>query len=106
MGDNLPKPPFPSPTLAEEILQAIPTLIVVSNSEGHIVYVTPSIKRILGFEVEEVLGEQYFKLVRSPDVESRNALRASLMRAAAGKAPLPPPHKNCLYTKTGELRWL
>jgi PAS domain S-box-containing protein len=106
MGDRSPKPPFPSPTLAEEILQAIPTLIVVFNSEGHAVYVTPSIKSILGFEVEEVLGEKYFEVVRSPDIEGRKAVREALMRAAAGKGPLPRPHRNCLYTKAGDLRWL
>jgi PAS domain S-box-containing protein len=84
-------PPFPSPTLAEDILQAIQTLVVVVNGDGHAVYVSPSIERILGFSVSDVIGEKYFDVVRSSDTASRLRLREELSRAARGEIPVPPP---------------
>lgn len=101
-----PKTPFPSPTLAEEILQAIPTLIVVLNGEGNAIYISPSIEVILGFQVEEALGDRYFEVICSPDTQSRTALREELSRAAKGEIPPPLVHQNCLLTKSGERRWL
>jgi PAS domain S-box-containing protein len=103
-GQN--KTPFPSPTLAEEILQSMPALVVALNSDGHAVYITPSIKQLLGFDPEEVLGERYFQLIRGPDDEDRRKYSEMLMQAAKGLIPPPRNHRNCLLTKSGEPRWI
>ncbi|HET9695487.1 MAG TPA: PAS domain S-box protein [Terriglobales bacterium] len=109
MAGKPPRPnktPFPSPTLAEDILQSMPALVVALNSDGHAVYVTPSIKELLGFEPEEVLGERYFENVRGPDQGKRHQYREMLLQAAKGVIPPPSNHRNCLLTKSGEPRWI
>src|SRR4051794_38774801 len=98
--------PFPSPTLAEDILQAIQTLVVVLNSQGHAVYVSPSIERILGFTAEEVLGENYFEKIKSPDEQGRRDLREMLSKAAKGEIPIFKAYATELLTKSGESRWI
>jgi len=109
MSGEPPRPnktPFPSPTLAEEILQAMPALVVALSSDGHAIYVTPSIKELLGFEPEEVLGERYFQAVRGCDDDQRSRYRDMLLQAAKGVIPPPETHRNCLLTKLGEQRWI
>ena len=54
---------LPSPSLAEDILGAVQTLLIVANGEGDIVYAAPAINRILGFKPEEVLGNGWWELV-------------------------------------------
>ncbi len=100
------KTPFPSPTLAEEILQLMPALVVALNGDGNAVYVTPSIKELLGFEQEEVLGPGYFELIQGPDKEERNKYCAMLLQAAKGLIAPPQAHRNCLLTKSGDPRWI
>jgi two-component system cell cycle sensor histidine kinase/response regulator CckA len=97
-------PPFPSPTLAEDILQAIQTLVVVLNGDGHAVYVSPSIERILGFSVWDVMGERYFDVVRSSDTASRLKQREQLSRAARGEIPVAAPYTVKLLTVSGQER--
>lgn len=99
-------PPFPSPTLAEDILQAIQTLVVVLNGDGHAVYVSPSIERILGFSVSDVMGERYFDVVRTSDMPSRLRQREELSRAARGEISVPPPYTCKLLTVSGEERFI
>lgn len=98
--------PLPTPTLAEEILNAIETIVTVVNGEGHIVYVTPAVKRILGFEVEEVLGDGWWTRVYSGDLAFGRQVRERVSKTARGETPVSPEsHKAGAYTASGERRW-
>ena len=48
--------------ISDNILNKINNLVVVSNSEGKIIYVSPSSLEILGYASEELLGESWWQL--------------------------------------------
>lgn len=53
------------------LVQNSSDLITILNTEGKILYESPSIKNVLGFEVEELTGSQSFELIHPDDVEKR-----------------------------------
>ncbi|MGZ4816654.1 MAG: PAS domain S-box protein, partial [Terriglobales bacterium] len=98
---------FPSPTLAEDILNTIETLVCVINGEGLLVYVSSAVERILGYSVAEVLGEGWWTRAYSRDPEFGRAVRARLMQAARGEIPVRPDAHNAPITAaSGEERWM
>ena len=43
--------------LSSEILQRVKTLVLVSDKDGQITYVSPSVKTVLGYEPQDMLGD-------------------------------------------------
>ena len=61
--------------LNDAILEKLNSLIVVVNQKGKVEYVSPSAKRILGFEPEQLMGEGWWNLTRDNDLE-RNDIKS------------------------------
>ena len=98
--------PFPSPTLAEDILNAVDTLVTVVNGEGEIVYTSPAVTRLLGYEVADVLGQAWWDKVYSGDPQRGLQIRERLMRTARGEIPvLSEAHSTAAYAADGRERW-
>jgi len=99
--------PFPSPNLAEDILETIQTIILVGNGEGQIVYASPSIERILGYSPAELLGDGFWELPFTANPKARHLHREEIARAARGEVPpISHPYSTKLLTKAGEERWI
>lgn len=58
-----------SPTLPPlaDVLNLLPDMVLVVDGEGHILFVSASFERILGYAPDEVLGRQVFELVHPDD---------------------------------------
>ena len=97
---------FPTPSLADDILQAIQTLVIVINGEGEAVYISPSVQKILGYRVEEVLGNFWSKAIQLSGTDDLADLKGQLAKAARGDIPVPTSQVRTLLTKTGEERWI
>src|SRR3954468_12685581 len=99
--------PLPSPSLAEDILQAVQTIVVVANGEGQIVYAAPAVERILGYRPEEVLGDGWWTKVIRAAGTSASDRRAQAALEAKGEVSLrAEPYVSRLYNKSGEVRWI
>ena len=99
--------PFPSPSLAEDILQAIETLVCVMNSQGQMVYVSPAVERILGYTPQEVLGDAWWRLVYSKDVAFGERTRQRLASIAGGESAVDTEaHTARAFTRSGQERWI
>lgn len=83
-------PGFPTPTLAEDIFNAVESIVCVVNGEGQVVYVTPAVERILGFPVSELLGYEWWDKVYAYDRELGRTTRDRLVKTARGEAPVFP----------------
>ncbi|MEO5645252.1 MAG: SpoIIE family protein phosphatase [Bacteroidia bacterium] len=88
------------------ILERINSLIVVVNSEGKIEYVSPSAKRILGFEPDDLLGEGWWNLTRD-DKKERRKIRELIKTQIAQKVLLETiPQERMLKTANGGNKWI
>ncbi len=100
-------PLVPTPTLAENILDAIETLVCVVDSRGMLMYVSPAVQRILGYSAAEVLGEGWWKRAYSGDLKLGREERKRLEQTARGEIPLLcDAHTAHVFTASGEERWV
>ena len=93
-------------TLAESVLQTINTIVLVANDKGEILYASPSIQRILGYEPGDVLGMKYWA-TPCPDPEARQKHFEKIRSAARGERPISDsPYAVKMLTRSGEERWI
>ena len=92
--------------LSDDILGSIGNLVLVANSSAEIIYISPSVKRIIGYEPEEILGGGWWKIER--DSGGSVELEKEYIRQAASGLVLvdETPHEHRLLHKNGSGRWL
>lgn len=90
----------------DAILEQLNSLIVVVNRQGKVEYVSPSAKRILGFEPEQLMGEGWWNLTRD-DEHERNDIRSLALRQLKQESQLAGiPYERLLKTANGADRWI
>ena len=92
--------------LSGEILQRVASLVLVADREGKIVYVSPSVQAILGYEPSQVLGDQWWEL-SGTDREERQREKERAAAVARGEIPVPDQsYERQLQSRSGEPRWM
>jgi PAS domain S-box-containing protein len=92
--------------LSDSILQHIGNLVLVSNPDGALTYVSPSAKAMLGFEPEELVGEGWWRLTFSDPAEAQ-AMRERLGREARGEQPVDlGSRERRVLGRGGASRWI
>ncbi|MFN8400260.1 MAG: PAS domain S-box protein [Anaerolineales bacterium] len=92
--------------LSDEILNSIGNLVMVANSKGEIVYVSPSVTKLLGYSQSEFLGDGWWEIERisGGDVKVE---KEYICNAAAGViAADGKPYEHRIRHKDGSWRWL
>lgn len=95
-----------SKTLAEIVLKTINSIVLVANGKGEILYASPSVRTILGYEPEELLGMKYWD-TPAPDPELRQKHFKRISAIARGEeAVADAPYAVKMLTRAGEERWI
>ena len=92
--------------LSDEILNSIGNLVLVANTKAEIVYVSPSVRNIIGYEPNEILGEGWWEVERisGGDVQAE---KEYIRNAAAGEAKADiTAYEHRIRHKDGTWRWL
>jgi PAS domain S-box-containing protein len=93
--------------LQAEILRSVGNVVLVADSTGAIVYVSPSVTSVLGYTPEELLHDGWWRIKRKTSQEHLNAERDYIKLAASGDvASDSTPHEHCMQHKDGTWRWL
>lgn len=92
--------------VTEAILEKLNSLIVVVNSDGKVEYVSPSVKRLLGYEPEQMMGEGWWNLTRHTEFEreSVKALMNNFLKQDSLQEAVP--YERLLKTANGGERWI
>ena len=92
--------------VTDAILAKLYSLIVVVNQQGKVEYVSPSTKRMLGFEQEQLLGEGWWDLTRI-DILEREAVKELTMQQLQQNSLMESvPYERLLKTATGGDKWI
>jgi PAS domain S-box-containing protein len=92
--------------LSNEILQRVNALVLVANSEGMIVYVSPAVKSILGYEPEELMGDQWWQISRGGPLEAQDQ-KGYFGRVARGEVVLGgDAYERSIQDKWGNVHWI
>lgn len=74
------------PHLSGELLKCIPTVVFVADGSGRVIYVSPSVRTILGHTPEELLDDGWWGLSYRDPAEADRHRQSVVRRAAAGDA--------------------
>lgn len=91
--------------LAEYILEKLDTLVVVVNYTGEINYVSPSVKKVLGYEPEHLIGNAWWKHTRS-DQEEANEVKTSMITLLKNNVVGTHTAERQLKDAKGVSRWI
>ena len=92
--------------LSDSILTHVANLILVANAHGEIVYASPSIREVLGYEPSEALGDGWLRLSRSTEAD-RLREKSYLARSARGESsPREAPYERRVYDRDGKPHWI
>ena len=83
-----------------ELVENINDVIYSVDAKGKVVYVSPAIKFLLGYEPDELMGEHFSDFVHSDDLE---AMKKGFESALAGKA-IPADYR--ILNKDGSYIWV
>lgn len=92
--------------LSDQILQRVGTLVLVADKDTNIIYVSPYVKTLLGYEVEEIIGDKWW------DITSKNTQDKAKQREYIYKCineeilPNEKPYERSIYTKDGSKKWI
>ncbi|MBI2614189.1 MAG: response regulator, partial [Gemmatimonadetes bacterium] len=92
--------------LSDSILNQIGNLVLVADSNGLIRYASPSVRTVLGYDPEDVMGDAWWTLSRE-DPDERAREKAAAVRVARGEVPPPAePYERAVRARDGSLRWI
>ena len=92
--------------VSDEILEKINSLIVVVNHHGKVEYVSPSAKRILGFEPEQLMGEGWWNLTRTNEIERADIKALTFKQLKQNSLLESVPYERLLKTAAGGDKWI
>jgi PAS domain S-box-containing protein len=92
--------------VTDAILEKINSLIVVVNHLGKIEYVSPSAKRILGFNPEQLMGEGWWNLTRRDDAERAHIKALTMQQIKQDVLIESIPYERLLKTANGSDKWI
>ena len=92
--------------VTDAILAKLNSLIVVVNHQGRVEYVSPSAKRILGFEPEQLLGEGWWDLTRIDIIEREAVKELTIQQLQQNSLMESVPYERLLKTATGGDKWI
>jgi len=84
----------------KNILENLNDAIGAVNEEGRITFISSSIKRILGYEPEEMIGRSFLEFVYPADQESVRKRVHQFMEDGS-----PNVHTNRILSKSGKIVW-
>ncbi len=92
--------------VTDAILAKLNSLIVVVNHHGKVEYVSPSAKRILGFEPEQLMGEGWWDLTRIDERERADIKALTFQQLQQDSLQEAVPYERLLKTATGGDKWI
>jgi PAS domain S-box-containing protein len=92
--------------VTDSILEKLNSLIVVVNQKGNVEYVSPSAKRILGFDPEELMGEGWWNLTRDNENDRKDVKLLAMQQLNQDSLINTIPYERVLKTSFGTDRWI
>jgi PAS domain S-box-containing protein len=89
-----------------EILKNIPSIVLVSNKEGKIVFASPSVEKILGYKAKEVLGEKWWQKTFLSKYKADDTKKAIFKYIFLNEKSYVDFFKQKLRTKDGLDKWI
>src|ERR1700740_2638130 len=92
-------------TFSELVLDKLDTLVVVVNNGGDVAYVSKSAKKLLGYEPEQLLGEQWWIKPRISQQEGQEIREKIMILLQQDSSRISQGFEHALKTSQGNIKW-
>ncbi len=91
---------------SETILNSVESMLMVSDKEGNIIYASPSVKKMLGYPVKDILGDKWWKLTYENQQEAQQVKNAIYNFVFLNKKDFTDITKRKIKTANGDYKWI
>lgn len=91
---------------SDAIIRHLGALVLAVDPEGRITYAAPSIKTVLGYEPEEVLGEGWWQLSRDDPEQAQHEQEYVVDVLKGAREVTKEPYERCVRHRDGSCRWI
>jgi PAS domain S-box-containing protein len=92
--------------LSDQILSRIENLVIVTDERSRVIFTGPSIMRMLGYSIDEVMGDGWFDLTWEDETE-REREKTYIIAAIQGEVQFrTEPNERQIYDKDGKPHWI
>lgn len=91
---------------SDTILNSVETMLMVSDKEGNIIYASPSVEKMLGFPVDEIMGDKWWKLTYENQQEAEQVKNAIYNYVFLNKKSFVDITKRKIKTASGDYKWI
>ncbi|MHB1193638.1 MAG: PAS domain-containing hybrid sensor histidine kinase/response regulator [Longimicrobiales bacterium] len=92
--------------LSAQILNSIGDVVLVADRDGSIVFASPSVESVLGWEPDQVLGDGWWELKCSTPAEGEAEKQATALRARSDSTLDTEGHDRPIRHRAGGTRWI
>ncbi|MBW6482516.1 MAG: PAS domain S-box protein [Vicingaceae bacterium] len=90
---------------ANSILEDIDSIVLLTNINGEVVYTTSAVKKLVGFEPNEILGDKWWELTFTDQQESNRVKNELIGYLKNNEQVRTTYHPRLLQCKDGSLKW-
>lgn len=90
---------------ANSILEDVDSVVLLTNRNGNIIFTTSSIKRLIGFEPTEILGDKWWNATFVDEIESNRVKNELISYLKSNNIVRTTNHPRLVKCKDGTLKW-
>lgn len=91
---------------SDTILNSVESMLMVSNKEGNIIYASPSVEKMLGYPVKDIMGDKWWKATYENQQEAQQVKNAIYNYVFLNKSDFIDISKRKVKTANGAYKWI
>ncbi|MFZ3273321.1 MAG: PAS domain S-box protein [Lutibacter sp.] len=91
---------------SDTILNSVDSMLMVSDQEGNIIYSSPAVEKMLGYKVNDILGDKWWKLTYENQQEEQQVKNAIYNFVFFNKSDSTDISKRKIKTANGDYKWI
>ncbi|RXP63562.1 response regulator [Lutibacter sp. HS1-25] len=91
---------------SETIIKSVDLMIIVSNKEGNVLFASPAVEKMLGYTVEEILGDKWWKVIYDNPFQALKIKNAIIDYVFLYTKEFTDISKSKIKTKNGDFKWI
>lgn len=91
---------------SDTIIKSLDSMLLVSDKDGNIIYSSPSVEKMLGYKVKDIMGDKWWKLTYENQQEAQQVKNAIYNYVFFNKSDFTDISKRKIKTANGDYKWI
>lgn len=91
---------------SDSILESVDSIVLVSDKDGHVLYSSPSVEKLIGYKVEEILGDKWWTVTYQNEYDAHRVRESIRNYIFNNQSDFTDITKQKIKTKSGDYKWI